>query len=97
MPKFVSVPKDLSDHMPNSDSTPVASESTTPLSDHQEQTVSSGSAETKPVDAFDARIRELAHHKWEAAGCPPGDGFDFWLEAEREINANHSATGTVAE
>lgn len=31
------------------------------------------------------QIRELAHAKWEAAGCPAGDGLDFWLEAEREF------------
>jgi hypothetical protein len=31
------------------------------------------------------RIRELAYYKWEAAGCPPGDGVSFWLEAETEL------------
>lgn len=34
------------------------------------------------------RIRELAYLKWEAAGCPPGDGVNFWCEAEAEINGN---------
>lgn len=43
------------------------------------------------IDEFDMAIRELAYHKWEAAGFPPGDGFDFWLEAEREVKANQSA------
>jgi len=32
----------------------------------------------------DEKIRNLAYQKWVAAGCPPGDGVPFWLEAERE-------------
>ena len=40
----------------------------------------------QPPDAGDEAIRELAHRKWEAAGCPAGDGLNFWLEAEREVN-----------
>ena len=43
------------------------------------------------IDEFDMAIRELAYIKWEAAGFPAGDGFDFWLEAEREIKANQPA------
>lgn len=31
------------------------------------------------------KIRELAHSKWEAAGCPCGDGVEFWLQAEAEL------------
>jgi len=30
------------------------------------------------------QIRETAYYKWQAAGCPCGDGVDFWLEAEAE-------------
>jgi hypothetical protein len=30
-------------------------------------------------------IRVRAYEKWEAAGCPGGDGVAFWLEAEREL------------
>ena len=30
-------------------------------------------------------IRQLAYEKWEAAGKPPGDGSDFWLQAEKEL------------
>jgi hypothetical protein len=26
-----------------------------------------------------------AYLKWEAAGKPPGDGVNFWLQAEREL------------
>jgi hypothetical protein len=33
----------------------------------------------------EAWIRQRAYHKWEAAGRPPGDGVNFWLEAEREM------------
>ncbi len=36
-------------------------------------------------DACEEAIRELAYQKWEAAGCPSGDGFDFWIEAEYEV------------
>jgi len=34
---------------------------------------------------MEAQIRELAYYKWEEAGRPPGDGRQFWEEAEREI------------
>lgn len=30
-------------------------------------------------------IRRLAYAKWEAAGRPPGNGSDFWLQAEKEL------------
>ena len=29
-------------------------------------------------------IRTRAYYKWVEAGCPPGDGVGFWLEAEAE-------------
>jgi hypothetical protein len=29
-------------------------------------------------------IRTRAYYKWVEAGCPPGDGVCFWLEAEAE-------------
>lgn len=38
------------------------------------------------ADTCDEAIRSLAYLNWEAAGCPAGDGVEFWLEAEREIN-----------
>jgi len=43
----------------------------------------------KPT-ATEDDIRTLAHAKWEAAGYPPGDGFDFWLAAEQELACNGS-------
>ena len=39
------------------------------------------------VTPCEDRIRDLAHQKWQAAGCPEGDGVTFWLEAERELAA----------
>lgn len=30
-------------------------------------------------------IRLLAYHKWVAAGRPPGDGVEFWRQAEMEL------------
>jgi hypothetical protein len=38
-----------------------------------------------PEEAQDEAIRLLAYHKWKAAGCPEGDGTEFWLNAEQEI------------
>lgn len=37
-------------------------------------------------------IRERAYLKWETAGYPPGDGVNFWLEAEQELMAEADAT-----
>lgn len=42
--------------------------------------------------ARDEAIRALAFSKWEAAGRPAGDGFEFWLEAEREVDAEVART-----
>jgi Protein of unknown function (DUF2934) len=36
-------------------------------------------------DGCEEEIRHLAYQKWEESGCPSGDGFDFWVEAEREV------------
>lgn len=44
------------------------------------------------MDACEEEIRELAYLKWEEAGCPSGEGFDFWVEAEREVIAARSGT-----
>ena len=30
-------------------------------------------------------VRQRAYDQWQAAGCPEGDGVEFWLEAEREV------------
>jgi len=42
------------------------------------------------TESCEEAIRTLAHHQWEAAGCPAGDGVNFWLEAERKVNAERS-------
>ena len=31
-------------------------------------------------------IRIRAYHIWGVSGRPPGDGVEFWLKAERELN-----------
>lgn len=37
-------------------------------------------------DSRQNAIQELAYAKWEQAGWPIGDGVQFWLEAEQELN-----------
>jgi len=37
-------------------------------------------------------IRHCAYQKWENAGRPPGDGVQFWLEAEHELVPEPQAT-----
>ncbi len=43
-------------------------------------------------DGCEEEIRQLAYQKWEESGCPSGDGFDFWVEAEREVMARLSSS-----
>jgi hypothetical protein len=42
----------------------------------------------KGASALADEIRVRAYQKWEAAGGPKGDGVEFWLQAERELQAN---------
>lgn len=42
------------------------------------------------MDSCEEAIRELAYQKWEEAGCPTGEGFEFWVVAEREVVAARS-------
>lgn len=42
-------------------------------------------------------IHELAYQKWEAAGSPPSDGVEFWLQAEAEVNAKSNESKTSEE
>jgi hypothetical protein len=45
------------------------------------------------VDLFDRlsyapteeEVRMAAYYRWIDACCPPGDGVDFWLDAEEEL------------
>jgi len=64
------------------------SSSAVALTEDQNHEAECQPGEEQPCDEFDMAIRKLAHHKWEAAGFPAGDGVDFWLEAEREVKAN---------
>ena len=41
-------------------------------------------SESRPA-ATEEKIRELAYFKWQTAGSPPGDGVEFWVEAENEL------------
>ena len=50
----------------------------------------------QPTDSDVEAIRTLAHSKWEAAGCPTGDGVDFWLQAELELKAVWSTSDSLA-
>jgi hypothetical protein len=52
-------------------------------------------ANEPPRAVGDEAIRDLAHRKWEAAGRPAGDGLDFWLEAERELNAERAGASAA--
>jgi len=49
----------------------------------------------RPADGCEETIRAVAYSKWEAAGCPAGDGVDFWLEAEREVIAERNASSSA--
>jgi len=40
-----------------------------------------------PTQICYEKVRELAYYKWERAGYPSGDGLNFWLEAETELQA----------
>ena len=42
-------------------------------------------------------IRDLAYAKWEQAGCPEGDGIDYWLMAEQELIACSEQPATASE
>ena len=61
-----------------------------PQANNQSQQAESREAREQSINDSNTAIRELAYLKWEAAGFPAGDGFDFWLEAERELKASPS-------
>jgi hypothetical protein len=48
-------------------------------------TAVSYSTQPPEVPVPEAAIRLCAYLKWEAAGKPPGDGTDFWLQARQEL------------
>lgn len=64
---------------PPSESTEVRTASSSPtgaLTGEHESEAECQSNE-KPTDDNVETIRSLAHSKWEAAGCPAGDGVDI--------------------
>ena len=38
-----------------------------------------------PSSTDRAAIAERAYYKWADAGCPQGDGSEFWFAAEQEL------------
>jgi hypothetical protein len=50
-----------------------------------------------PIAVCCEKIREAAYHKWEAAGCPCGDGVEFWLQAEAELTAGAQPDGAASK
>lgn len=69
---------------PSTSEDAVVSERTTMLLREDLNRDESDPANQQPEKA----IRALAYQKWEAAGCPEGDGTEFWLEAEQEIKVD---------
>jgi hypothetical protein len=67
-----------------------------PAEDHGHEAESQPSKESSSDD-FNMAVRELAYSKWEAAGFPEGDGFEFWLEAEKEIRAHQPPSTPTPE
>ncbi len=66
----------------------------TVLLDSEHECVGASPPNEQRTDAHQEAIRLLAYEKWEAAGCPAGDGVDFWLQAEQEVNAEQSGSST---
>ena len=48
--------------------------------------VSLGPRTPPRTEPTEDEIRARAHALWEQAGRPEGDGTQFWLEAEKELN-----------
>ncbi len=55
------------------------------------QDTASNESEGVHSEAYAEAIRENAYYKWQAAGCPAGDGSEFWLEAEKECVVSRDA------
>ncbi len=89
--------KGHADRVNSGDVATTESSSTVALTEDHGHEAECQPGEEQPRDEFDRAICELAHHKWEAAEFPAGDGFDFWLEAEREIKAHQSASNPAPE
>jgi hypothetical protein len=42
-------------------------------------------------------ISQLAYFKWQEAGCPSGDGHEFWLAAEKEFESKKKVPVAVTD
>lgn len=62
--------------------------------DTANSTVTDEQMTTTTSPETEERIRERAYHCWEEAGCPVGDGVEFWLKAEAEIAQRPGASGS---
>ena len=51
---------------------------------------------TETRTTYENTIRQRAYGQWQAAGCPEGDGVEFWLEAERAL-ASQATHGVVSK
>ena len=59
---------------------------TTPKAAYSRPSTSDAGASASDAGPSEDAIRGLAYEKWHAAGCPEGDGVEFWLDAEKEIS-----------
>lgn len=53
-----------------------------------------GESNTQQVQVTEQDKRELAYHLWEKAGCPSGDGQEFWFKAESALEDQPSEEAT---
>ena len=53
--------------------------------------IGSPTDDAAPPRPSEEDIRTLAYFKWEQAGCPNGDGCEFWFAAENALMANGPA------
>ena len=46
---------------------------------------------------IEEQIKRRAFQLWEEAGCPEGDGTEFWLQAERELKGESNDDSAVSK
>ncbi|MGD9853617.1 MAG: DUF2934 domain-containing protein [Planctomycetaceae bacterium] len=61
------------------------------------RTVADEAPSTQIAATSEERIRERAYRCWEQAGCPAGDGIEFWLKAETDLALEIQTPGTNDE
>ncbi len=70
---------------PTPPTTRPAAPRTTPAEAADRVTLNNSKTPKRPAPS-EEDIRARAFFLWEQAGRPEGDGVQFWLEAERELN-----------